>query len=396
MADLNEISAQEIGRRLRLARENAGIRQEEAAQALGLSRPTLVSIEKGTRRVRIQELQSLSGRYGVSVNAILRREAVHTDLVPRFRKLRESEDLHTVEAVQLLNDLVKAEVELENVLGVVRERRYPPERGISSGDVFELAEQHAQELRDELGLGSGPITDIFTLIELDLGIRLYQRRLKSSSKVSGVFAFDPSAGACILLNANHPWERRVQSAAHELGHFTGTRQMPEVLEVNEQFLSREERYAHAFGRAFLTPRKSIEESFKQLTAGASKLTRRHVILLAHQYHISREACVRRLEELELVRKGTWDWFESHGRITDKHAEEALGASALRSDPVKEEANRPVSQRMALMAYEAWKQELMSEGQLAELLKMRRVDLRALVDEIELEESETDDLLKLPG
>lgn len=396
MADLNEISAHEIGRRLRLARETAGIRQEAAAQEIGLSRPTLVSIEKGARRVRIQELQRLAGRYGVSVNAILRREAVHIDLVPRFRKLRESEDVHTAEAVQLLNDLVKAEVELENLLGVVREQRYPPERGISSGDVFDLAERHAQGLRDDLGLGSGPIADIFSLIEIDLGIRLYQRRLKSNSKVSGLFAFDPSVGACILLNANHPCERRVQSVAHELGHFTGTRQMPEVLEENEQFLSREERYAHAFGRAFLTPRKSIEESFKQLTAGASKLTRRHVILLGNQYRISREACVRRLEELGLVRKGTWDWFKMHGRITSKHAEKVLGASALRPDPVKEEANRPVSQRMALMAYEVWKQELMSEGQLAELLKMRRVDLRALVDEIGIEESETDDLLNLPG
>jgi len=44
------------------------------------------------------------------VNALLRREAVHTDLVPRFRRLRETEDEHTGEAVQLLNDLVRAEV----------------------------------------------------------------------------------------------------------------------------------------------------------------------------------------------------------------------------------------------------------------------------------------------
>jgi len=395
MADLNEISAQEIGRRLRLARENAGIRQEEAAVQLGLSRPTLVAIEKGARRIRIQELQSLANRYGVSVNALLRREAVHNDLVPRFRKLRGTEDAHVVDAIQLLNDLVKAEVELENVLGIVRDRRYPPERGISSGDVIELAEKHAQELRDTLGLGSGPIADVFTLIELDLGVRLYQRRLKPGSKVSGLFAFDASVGACILLNANHPWERRVQSAAHELGHFIGTRQTPEVLEEDEQFLSREERYAHAFGRAFLTPRKSMEESFKQLTAGADKLTRRHVILLAHQYQVSREACVRRLEELGLVRKGTWDWFSTHGGISNKQAEEALGEAARRSDPTKEDADRPVSQRLALMAYEAWKRELMSEGQLAELLKMRRVDLRGLIDQIALEESETDDLLKLP-
>ncbi|HMQ92337.1 XRE family transcriptional regulator [Amaricoccus sp.] len=396
MADLNELSAQEIGRRLRLARENADIRQDEAAHVIGMSRPTLVSIEKGTRRVRIQELQALARHYGVSVNAILRREAVHTDLIPRFRKLRETEDDHTLEAIQLLNDLVKAEVELENVLGVERRRHYPPERGINEGDVLELAEKHAQELRDWLGLGSGPITDIFSVIELDLGIRLYQRRLSSKSKVAGLFTFDDAVGACILLNANHPLERRIQSAAHEVGHFFGTRRVPEVLEDNEQFLSRDERYANAFGRAFLTPWKSFKESFRQLTAGADKLTRRHVILLAHQHNLSREAAVRRLEELDLVRKGTWEWFKRNGGIKDEQAREVLGAAAMRPDPAKDDANRQVSHRLSLMAHAAWKRGLMSEGQLAELLKLRRVEVRGLIDQIELEESVTDDLLKLLG
>ena len=37
---------------------------------------------------------------------------------------------------------------------------------------------------------------------------------------------------------------------------------------------------------------------------------------------------------------------------------------------------------------------MSEGQLAELLKVPRVELRKMLDQFELEESETDDLLKL--
>ena len=300
MADLNDMTSQEIGRRLRLARESAKIRQDQAAKVIGMSRPTLVSIEKGDRRIRIEELQALTNHYGVSVNAVLRREAVHTDLVPRFRRLRETEDSHTAEAVKLLNDLVKAEVELENILGIERRTNFPPERGINTGDIIELAEQHAQELRDWLGLGSGPISDIFTLMELDLGIRLYQRRLSTGSKVAGLYTFDPGLGACILLNANHPLERRIQSAAHELGHFFGTRQAPEVLEENEKFQSREEKYAHGFGRAFLTPRKSFEEAFRQLIAGSDNLTRRHVIILAHQHHISREACVRRLEELGLV------------------------------------------------------------------------------------------------
>src|SRR5579885_2491734 len=112
MVDLNELSAQEIGRRLRLAREAAGVKQDEAAQAIEVSRPTLVSIEQGVRRVRIQELQTLAHKYGTSVNALLRREAVHTDLVSRFRKLKETEDAHATEAFELFNNLIKAQVEL--------------------------------------------------------------------------------------------------------------------------------------------------------------------------------------------------------------------------------------------------------------------------------------------
>lgn len=393
MADLNELSAQEIGRRLRLARESAGIRQDEAAQIIGMSRPTLVSIEKGVRRVRIQEMQSLARHYGVSVNALLRRETVHSDLVPRFRKLRETEDRDTAEAIQIFNTLIKADVELENVLGIERRRNYPPERGVNEGNVVALAERHAQELRDWLGLGSGPIADIFSVIDLGLGIRLYQRRLSSSSKVAGLFTYEDGVGACILLNANHPLPRRIQSAAHELGHFFGTRHSPEVLDEDEKFLSREERYAHSFGRAFVTPASSFSESYRQLKEITGKTTRRLIILLANQYNISRQACVLRLEELELVKKGTWAWFEKNGGITDRDAREVLGEVAERNDPAKSDADRLVSHRMSLMAHAAWKRELMSEGQLAELLNIGRIEVRAIIDQIELEESAADDLLK---
>ena len=395
MADLNELSAQEIGRRLRLARENAGIRQDDAAQFIDMSRPTLVSIEKGARSVRIQELQVLARHYGVSVNTLLRREAVHTDLVPRFRRLRKTEDKQKAEAIQLFNDLIKANVELENILGIERRRNYPPDRGINEGNVLTLAENHAQELRNWLGLGPGPIVDIFSIIELGLGIRLYQRRLSSKSRVAGLFTYDDTVGACILLNANHPLPRRIQSAAHELGHFYGTRYTPEILEEDERFLSRDERYANAFGRALLTPAESFKESFRQLKEITGKTTRRLIILLSQQYNISRQACVLRLEELGIAKKGTWDWFEKNGSITEAHVREVLGEMAYRPDPAKTDADRPISHRMSLMVHAAWKRDLMSEGQLTELLKVGRVELRNIIDQIELEDSETDDLLKLP-
>ena len=395
MVDLNELGAQEIGRRLRLARENVGIRQDDAARFIGMSRPTLVSIEQGGRCARIEELQVLARHYQVSVNSLLRREAVHTDLMPRFRKLQETHDKHTAEAAQLFNDLISADVEMENVLGIERHRNYPPDRGINEGNILTLANNHALDLRAWLSLGTAPIADIFSVIEFGLGIRLYQRRLSSRSKVAGMFAYNESVGACIFLNANHPLPRRIQSAAHELGHFYGTRNTPEVLNDDERFLSRHERYANAFGHALLTPAEGFEHSFRQLKEITGKTTRRLIILLAHQYHISRQSCVLRLEELGLAKKGTWEWFERNGGITDDHVRKVLGDMGRQTDLAKADADRPISHRMTLMAHVAWKRELMSEGQLAELLKVGRVVLRSIIDQIELEEIESDDLLKLP-
>ena len=111
----------DIGARLRVAREGAGLTPAAAAEAIGVARTTLVALEKGQRRPRIGEIQELARRYGTSANALLRREAAHVDLTPRFRRLGTA-DSGAAEAARLLTDLVRAEVELENLLGITRAR----------------------------------------------------------------------------------------------------------------------------------------------------------------------------------------------------------------------------------------------------------------------------------
>ena len=385
------LSDVEIGERLRLAREIAKLTQEEAAAIIDAARTTIVAIEQGKRRVRIDELQKLAAAYGTSANTILRREAVHLDMVPRFRKLPQSEDKAVESATRLLNDLVRAEIELENALGVTQVRNYPPERPILPGNVREQAEQDAQELRDWLGLGPGPVSDIVSILDMQLGIRVYVRRL--DGKVAGLYAYDDAAGACILLNQSHPPERLTYTGAHEGGHFISTRRQPEVLTNDEKPKSREERYADAFARCFLTPARAVRQRFAQITAGQSHLTRRHIILLAHAFGISREAMVRRLEELSLAREGTWDWFNANGGITDDQARQVLGeVSSPSLNPVRAQGHVPP--RLALLMREAWKQEMYSEGQLARLLRLNRHEIREILDGAEMEESEANELVKL--
>lgn len=387
----NKLSNEEIGERIRLAREASKTTQADAAKAIDVARTTLIAIEKGQRRIKINELQKLAPVLNTTANAILRTEAVHLDLVPQFRKLEDSDNDDSAQAALLLNELVSAELELENALGVSRSRNYPPERRILPGNVKQQAEHDAQDLRDWLGLGPGPIVDVLSLLELDLGIRVYVRKLKG--KVSALFAYNDVVGACMLLNANHPHTRIIQSAAHELGHFIATRRELEILGENEKPQSRSERYASAFGRSFVTPARAVRQRFAEVTVGQSHLTRRHIILLANAFGVAREAMVRRLEELDLVKDGTWDWFASNGGITDEHVEQVLGR--IPGDPNLEiNSNSLVPLRLSLLVREAWKRGLYSEGQLVQLLKLDRHNVREVLDGVESEESEAEDIVKL--
>lgn len=386
--DNTKLDPAQIGVRLRDARESAKLTQAAAAKEIGIARTTLVAIEKGERRARTEELQKLARLYGTTINGILRQEAVHVDLVPRFRKLSASKENAAVEAAQLLADLAKAEVELEDLLGVQRHRNYPPERPLLPGDVRAQAESDAQELRQWLGFGLAPVRDLITLLDIEIGIRVYIRPI--DGRISGLFAYDEQLGACMLLNAKHPRERRLQTAAHELGHFISARRAPEVVHESEPENSREERYAHSFGRAFMTPARTIMQKFHEITAGATHLTRRHVIVLAHTFGVSREALVRRLEELGLTKPGTWDWFANNGGITNEQAHEVLRDRADRHA----EEDRPADLRLNLLAAHAWEQGLLSEGQLARLLRLDRVSVRHLLDEARGEGSEADDAPKL--
>ncbi len=313
------------------------------------------------------------------MNQLLRRDAIHVDLVPRFRKLAERQGPGVESAANLLNVLASAEVELENILGIQRSSNLPPERPLLPGDVRRQAEGDALELRQWMGIGVSPIRDMMALLELELGVRVYLRPLKGS--VSGLFAYDDSIGACILVNSLHPFERQAQTLAHELGHIVSTRRRPEIFDENMHQDSREERYANAFGRAFLMPPRTVVHKFHELTAGARSLTRRHVILLSHYFCTSRESVVRTLEDLELAPEGTWDWFLENGGITNEQAEEVLGSSiqeARKNSP----SSILASLRLDSLAADVLHRGLLSEGQIAQLLRVDRVSIRKLEDSME--------------
>ena len=86
--------------------------------------------------------------------------------------------------------------------------------------------------------------------------------------------------------------------------------------------------------------------------------------------------VRRLEGLDLAPDGTWDWFVRNGGITDVQAEEVLGERAAAGFASTDQPV-PTSIRLETLAAQALERDLLSEGQIAELLKIDRFKARRL-------------------
>ena len=368
---LENRSPKDVGERLRAARSNAGLTQQKAADDLKLARTTLIGIEKGERRVRADEFRAMVELYGISVNTFFQSECAAVELVPRFRALSGVSDQDATDAARMLSDLAIAEFELERVLGMPLRRDYPPERRIGPGAIREQGEDAALDTRQRLGLGLSPVNDLVSLLELEVGIRVFVQPLKSSA-VSGLFVFDETIGACMLLNRNHPRERRALTAAHEYAHFLATRQQPDVLsEPTRGAQSREERFAAAFAPALMMPAAAIRRRFEDLRPEAGRFSPRHLILLAHQFNVSEEALCRRLEELGLVRAGMWESLRGRG-FSGEFVREVLGDKAKVQET-------PVSPRIWYLASEAYRRDLLSEGQIANRLGMDRVSVRAMLD-----------------
>ncbi len=374
---MNRLGPAELGERLRGARSGANLTQDAAAASLGMARTTLVAIEKGQRPVRPEELLAFARLYGVSAGKLASPDAVHVDLSAKFRRAegRDASKAAT-EALSLLNRLATGAVQLERLLGQELRTDYPPPIRINPQLVNQQAEDAANNLRTRLGVGLGPIPDLISLLELELGMRLFFRPLPS--QISGLYAYDAAIGACVLINASHHWKRRVQTAIHETGHFVSDRSHADILEEDEVPVSVEERFARRFGSAFLMPGPGVRARFDQIVGSENRFDVRELILLAHQFGVATEAMGRRLEELTLLPQGTWDSLRDR-RFASDLERSALGEVNVQPKPAL------VPPRLAYLASIALDDEVLSEGQLCDLLVVDRLALREAVSPFEAEE-----------
>jgi Zn-dependent peptidase ImmA (M78 family)/DNA-binding XRE family transcriptional regulator len=348
--------------RLRAARESRGLTQAQAAAELGVSRPLLIAIEKGSREVGSGELIKLAQIYGKPVSELLRPTPPPLAIGARFRAALA----HAPNAENLPDVVAQLEDRADNYLDLLRRAhseppgRLQPARSISHLDPWQAGEDLATEERNRLGIGDGPIRPLREVLEIEVGLRIFL--LPLPNHVAGLFVNVETLGGCIGVNINHPAERRRWTMAHEYAHYLATRDRAEVTPVTQRRQKPEsERFADAFAANFLMPRSGLSRRFHELKRSKQgKVTPATLVQLAHAYAVSVQALTLRLEDLHLVPTGTWD------RLRDNDFQSRAAARLLGLEPGEQAADAlPLHYR--LLAVQLYADGEITETQLARYL-----------------------------
>ena len=365
-----------LGQRLADARKSRGVTQEDAAERLGCSRPTLIAIEKGTRTAKPDEILALASYYGRSVHELVRPDEPDIDLQPHLRAVAQkmkADDGELGMAIEELQRFARDYRRLERLMAATPAHNYPAEVRLSERiDVAELAEDVAIQERRRLGLGDQPVINLRTILESDVGLRIFYWKLPSP--IAGMYAFVADFGGCILVNLKHSAERRRASMVHEYGHLIVDRYRPGIDYLNvEGRKPANERFAEAFSMSFLMPATSLRRRFNETVASSGDFQVADLCRLAHMYFVSFEAMTLRLERLGLIPKGTRD-FLKESRFEVRKASRILD---LPSHPV---TDTPYPDRYKYLAVHAYERAEITETELATFLRCDPVTARGIVSD----------------
>jgi Zn-dependent peptidase ImmA (M78 family) len=250
---------------------------------------------------------------------------------------------------------------------------YPPEVNLETRiDIAELAEAVATQERRRLGLGEQPVEELRRLLEWDVGLRIFYWSLPSA--IAGMYASAADIGCCIMINRKHPAERRRVTMLHEYGHLIVDRYKPGIDYLSPSGRkAANERFAEAFGLSFLMPAASVRQRFHEIVAANNDFQVADLCRLSNYYFVSVEAMALRLEQLQLISKGSWALIKE-SKFAPRQA------AALLNLPAHEETLDYYPERYKFLAVHAFEREKISEEQLAHFLRCDPVSARETVRE----------------
>jgi Zn-dependent peptidase ImmA (M78 family)/DNA-binding XRE family transcriptional regulator len=283
-----------LGKRLRLAREQAGLDQSEAAGLVGVTPAALNQYEMGKRRLEALMLERLARLYGRPVSFFFEQEAPPADWEAALRAMARTLSAAGKAGVSHLIEEVGRLEDLHAITGTptpgLPHAPFPPLSDTVLAD-YEVAE-YAEKTRRHYDLGMAPLIDLRGFLEA-LGYRIFATPLGGGEDdLAGLFFRHPDLGPIVAMNADQAYTRRPFTLAHEFAHGLFHYDRPAIL-CRSRDHSPLEVFADRFAAAFLVPEEALHERLRDL--GVKTVARpAEVVHLARYFGVSYQAMRRRL------------------------------------------------------------------------------------------------------
>jgi transcriptional regulator with XRE-family HTH domain len=103
MMCMKELNYKKIGERLRKLRKYMGLTQEQVAEILSVGRDAIIRIEKGDRKIDLQELMNFSKLYNISMDELTTEEhTINSSDVAFARGFNELSEKDKKEIISLI------------------------------------------------------------------------------------------------------------------------------------------------------------------------------------------------------------------------------------------------------------------------------------------------------
>lgn len=317
-----------LGAALAQARERAGLSQEAAATAVGLNRVVLSYYETGRRQPPLGVAVALARLYGMSLSELLagaeEKAKGPTASEILYRAAPQELGQRARVGVQQFSQLVNSYVELvEDLGGQPPGRSASPFPSAKPRPARRDAARLAHRVRELLGLGAGPIDDLFRLV--DEHVLVFRLPLGSdlTSAPSGLFYNHPKAGFCIVVNSEMTLGRQVFTLAHELAHaFFHSHEVDALISMPGAPAERE-RFADLFAGELLVPGDALVRVIDDLQAWEREEIADPVMVVHLQRHfgVSYAALLVRLKQEGFL---TQEQYEALGKISPSTLARQLG------------------------------------------------------------------------
>lgn len=274
-----------LGKNIRRLRNTIGFSQKKLAEAAAISLPSIKLIESGNGCPRMGTVQAIASALDAKLQDLF--SPVRELSTVRFRSNRKMQNRD-----KILADVSKW-LDNFNFLEKITEERIDYkfkdfQNNCISDDIKEIAIQcrKLQGLRND-----EPIRDISGLLE-NAGVKVFPISMASDG-FFGLSVAEADQGPAVVVNSweRIPTERKIFSAAHELGHLIMHKNAFDVSRCDES--EEEESQANSFAGHFLMTDEGFKKEWNE-AAGLHKVDR--VLKVKRIFHVSYKTILARLVE----------------------------------------------------------------------------------------------------